>query len=106
MSKELMTETDVKAAALAQVLKSQPKGFGASEAKVAIDTATKLFMAQKCDADTFARVMAFLGNHSAIRQWAIAHGFINAEPDALSHALTEAMDAIAQAEKKALDEIE
>lgn len=58
----LMTDTDVKAACLAQVFKSRNvKGFGASEAKLANDTLVKLFQAQRLDGETFGRVAAYLG---------------------------------------------
>lgn len=106
MNKDLMTDTDVKAACLAQVFKSRNvKGFGATEAKQANDTLVKLFQAQRMDAETFGRVAAYLGNHSAIRQWAIAHGFINSEPDALTNALEAMIEKVAKAEGKALEEI-
>lgn len=106
MNKDLMTDTDVKAACLAQVFKSRSvKGFGASEAKVANDMLVKLFQAGRADAATFSTVAAYLGNHSAIRQWAIAHGFINSDADALTVALEAMIDKISKAEGKALEEI-
>ena len=106
MNKDLMTDTDVKAACLAQVFKSRSaKGFGAGEAKVANDTLVKLFQAGRMDAETFSRCASYLGNHSAIRQWAIAHGFINSDPDALTTALEAMIEKVSKAEGKALEEI-
>ena len=88
-TKKMLTETELMAKALAKPLSGEPSGFGASEAKLAIDVATTLFRANKCDAGTFGRVVVRLGNHSALRQWGIAHGFIVSPADALSNAVSE-----------------
>ena len=101
-----MTDTDIKAACLACVFKNREiKGFGATEAKVANEMLVKLFQAGKASAATFGTVAAYLGNHSAIRQWAIAHGFINNEADALTIATEAMIEKLSKAEGKALDEI-
>lgn len=98
-----LTETEVLAMALAAALKNKPSSFGASEAKLAIDTATKLFP-NKCDAETFGRVITRLGNHSALRQWAIAHGFIVAPDDALTVAVRNTIKDIVDSEVANLEE--
>ena len=100
-----MTETEVMGRCLGKALASQPKGFGSSEAKAATDVATSLFKADKCDGDTFGRVIARLGNHSALRQWAIQHGFITVENDALANAVSEEIARLKEVEAEAMDEI-
>ena len=83
----VMTETDILAACLGEALADSPSSFGADQAKKATATAVTLMQVGKCDADTFTRVIARLGNHSALRQWAIAQGLLRQAPDALAVAV-------------------
>lgn len=101
----MMTETEVMAEALGVVFKDNPTTFGKEHAEKAINRATALFQAAKCDAATFGRVMARLGNHSQLRQWATMHGFINVEPDALHNALDTAIERLKKAEGDALKDL-
>jgi hypothetical protein len=96
----MLTETELMAKALAKPLSSTPNSFGANEAKQAIELATALFQASKVDAATFGRVMVRLGNHSQIRQWAVARGFIGTSDDALTNAVRAEITAM----DKAIDE--
>jgi len=89
-----LTETDALAKCLARALKDEPKGFGATEAKAATTCATELLQAGKVDAETFTRVIARLGNHSALRQWATSHGFLAKEADALANAVSHELAVI------------
>lgn len=100
-NKNPMTETDVLAACLGEALADSPSSFGADQAKKATATAVTLMQVGKCDADTFTRVIARLGNHSALRQWAIAQGLLKQAPDALAVAVKAYLDK----KDKALDEI-
>jgi len=84
---ELLTETEALAQCLGRVFRKEPTTFGADEAKLACGVLTDLFKADKVDADTFGRVNARIGNHSAMRQWAVKHSFIpsaDAKDDALT----------------------
>ena len=99
----MMTETEVVGLALATALKNKPSSFGASEAKIAIDAITPLFP-KEIDPATFGTAMARLGNHSALRQWAIAHGFIVAPDDALTIEVRKQIAEILAAEASELEE--
>lgn len=85
----MMTETEVMAACLGEALHNAPSSFGGDQAKTATGIATNLLQIGKVDAETFGRVIARLGNHSALRQWAIAHGFLKQHDDALTIAVKE-----------------
>ena len=74
-------------ACLGKVFQAEPSKFGADQAKIATGVATNLLSANKVDAETFGRVIARLGNHSALRQWAVAHGFLATDDDALTLAV-------------------
>lgn len=96
-----MTETEVLGACLSEALADSPSSFGADQAKKATSTAVSLMQIGKCDADTFTRVITRLGNHSALRQWAIAQGFLRQPADALAVAVKAYIDK----KDKALEEI-
>ena len=98
-----MTETDTLALCLAKPLASKPTSFGANQAKMATDVATKLLQAGKVDVETFGRVISRLGNHSALRQWCIAHGFLGSANDALSIAVA---DLLAKSDAELLKMVE
>lgn len=83
----MMTETDIMAACMGEALSNSPTSFGAEQAKTATATAVSLMQTGKCDADTFTRVIARLGNHSALRQWCVQQGFLKTPPDALAIAV-------------------
>lgn len=104
MNTKMLTETEVLGMSLAAALKNKPSSFGATEAKTAIDTATKFFP-NRVDAETFGRVITRLGNHSALRQWAIAHGFIVAPDDALTVAVREIIADMVTADVENLEEL-
>lgn len=71
-----MTDTELMGEALASALYSEPSTFGAEQAKVAYATVSSLVKAGKASDETADRVRAELGNHSAVRQWAIKQGFL------------------------------
>lgn len=98
-----MTETEVVGLALATALKNKPSSFGASEAKIAIDAITPLFP-KEIDPATFGSAMARLGNHSALRQWAIAHGFIVSADDALTLEVRKQINEMNVADASELEE--
>lgn len=98
----MMTETEVMAACLARALKNNPKSFGAEQGKQATDVATKLLQAGKVGADDFGRVIARLGNHSALRQWAVQHGFLEQADDALTIAVRAEITRLDAAEEEEL----
>lgn len=101
----MMTETEALAACLAVVLAGKPATFGKEHAEKAVSHATKLLGAQRIDAGTFSRVVARLGNHSQVRQWATAHGFIAVQADALETAVSEAIAKVQEQEAEALKSI-
>lgn len=93
MAKNTLTETDALAKCLARALANEPKSFGSEQAKIATGVATTLLQAGTLDAETFGRVIARLGNHSALRQWGVSHGFIAKENDALAVKVSEEIAA-------------
>jgi hypothetical protein len=93
MAKNMLTETDALAKCLARALANEPKSFGSEQAKLATGVATTLLAAGSLDTETFGRVIARLGNHSALRQWAVQHGFIGKEADALAIKVSEEIAA-------------
>jgi hypothetical protein len=99
----LMTETDALAAALAPVLDGATS-FTADSAEKACNTATDLLTEGKIDKATFGRVISRIGNHSAVRQWAVKMGLIPAS-DSKPDALCLAIQAIHAKSDKALEEI-
>lgn len=101
MSKQ-MTEVEALGECLGLVLKDGPSTFGKEHAEKAVNKATQLLGAGVIDAATFGRVVARLGNHSALRQWATMHGFINVEPDALHTHVEATIDRLMAAEKEEL----
>lgn len=50
--------------------------FGVAQANEARKIAKRLCLAGAINYDIFANVVTKLGNHSAMRQWGIKHGFI------------------------------
>ena len=92
----MMTDTEVKGAALALAIKDQ-ETYGKNQAEVAALRVFKLVKEGKCDDATASRALAFLGNHSAVRQWATKQGFFVAET-------TE--DALAKEVKKVISELD
>jgi hypothetical protein len=50
--------------------------FGVEQAREACDIASHLFETRRIDAETCSKIIAKIGNHSAMRQWGIKHGFI------------------------------
>jgi hypothetical protein len=74
----MLTDTEVMAEALGVVLASEPKTFGKEQAELALRRVSAMVKAKQCDDDTADRVRAELGNHSAIRQWAVKQGFLPA----------------------------
>lgn len=85
-----LTETD----ALAQCYAASfpCSAWGKDQATTANKHAAGLFTAGKIDADTFARVGARLGNHSASRQYLEKHGLLSVDQDALSQAIKKLVD--------------
>jgi hypothetical protein len=98
----MMTETEVMGACLGKVFQAEPSKFGADQAKIATNVATTLLANGKVDAETFSRVIARLGNHSALRQWAIAHGFLSTDDDALTNAVRAEISRLDQLVDKAV----
>lgn len=98
-----MTETDALAKCLAPVLDGA-KSFGANDAEKACLTLAQLFESKQIDTATFARVNARIGNHSAMRQWAIKQGFLPAS-DAPEDALAKAVKAELSKRDTALEEM-
>jgi len=97
-----LTETEALAKCLAQALHNNPPSFGAEQGRIASEAAATLFSSGQLDAPTFGRVSMRLGNHSANLQWAVKHGFIIAQPDALSNAVSEEIAAIKEREASIL----
>ena len=95
---KMLTETEALALCLVRNLDSE--SFGAKEAEAACATLAMQFEQKRIDSQTFARVNARIGNHSALRQWAIKMGFITAK-DAARDALAKEIDRL-----KALDSAE
>ena len=94
-SEKLLTICEAKALCLVKnLLGSQ---FGADQAKAANTTLIALLRQNRVDDSTFAEVGAFLGNHSAIRQWAVKQGLLKVEvaEDALAKEVRrlQALDA-------------
>lgn len=84
----MMTDTEVKAEALAVAIKDQ-ETFGKDQCGVAMARISRLVKDGQCDDATADRVRAWLGNHSAVRQWATKQGFFvaNVAEDALAKAV-------------------
>ena len=84
----MLTDTEVKAKALACAIKDQ-ETFGKDQCNVAMMRVSKLVREKQCDDNTADRVRAWLGNHSAVRQWATKQGFFvaNVVEDALCKAV-------------------
>ena len=94
----MLTETEVMAAALVEALEEGE--INAKQAEKACSVATSMLQSQQCDAATFGRVIARIGNHSALRQWAVKQGF--RAKDADRDALAKAVDALLERRKKNL----
>jgi hypothetical protein len=88
-----LTETDALAACLAPELMAGTKTFGADQAERANKRLFNMAIKGEVDPDTGARVGARIGNHSAMRQWAVKQGFLPAS-DAPEDALAKAVKAI------------
>ena len=86
---KLLTETESLAKCLARALRDEPTSFGSDQAKLATGEATRQLQAGEVDSETFGRVIARIGNQSALRQWATMHGFIKRDSDALAIAVGE-----------------
>ena len=66
------------------------EAFGKDEAAKATAKVRELYKGGKVDDATFDELIAWLGNHSAIRQWGVKQGFIaskDAEEDATAKQL-------------------
>ena len=100
--KKMLTETEATALCIAKPLDGAST-WGAEQAKLASDILTGLFMAKQIDAATFGRINARIGNHSALRQWAVKQGLLTSEvaEDALCKEVKRilAMDAAKMAEE-------
>lgn len=103
MAKAIMTETDALALCIARPMTSA-KAFNADVAKQACDNLAKLFKADRIDTDTFSRINARIGNHSAMRQWAVKQGIIPAA-DIAEDALARAVKALVAKSDKELEEM-
>ena len=77
--------------------------WGAEQAKQASDILMSLFMTKQIDAATVGRINARIGNHSALRQWAVKQGLLTSavEEDPLCKEVKRilAMDAAKMAEE-------
>lgn len=100
-----LTETEALAKCLARPLFKSTEKFGADQAKEAVGIATSLLKADAMDAETFGRVISRLGNHSAIRQWAVAHGFITTPDDALATAMRAEMEKVEVSERAEMEKL-
>lgn len=100
---KMLTETEALAICLARELDGA-KSLGADQCERATLKATELFIAKNIDAATLGRVNARLGNHSALRQWAIRQGLLPAS-DAPEDALAKAVRAVIAKGDKALAEM-
>jgi hypothetical protein len=98
---EQMTETDAMALCLASPL--MDGRFGKEQAERAANYLAQLFQQGRISAETFARITARIGNHSAVRQWSEKTGLIHRalEDDALSKAVRAFQSKLAQATAKA-----
>lgn len=96
-----LTETEAMGKCIAAALHDEPNSFGAEQAKKATGMATTLFQKGHLDSDTFGRVIGRLGNHSALRQWAVAQGFLGKAEDALAIAVKKELKVIDEALEKA-----
>lgn len=92
----MMTDTEVKAEALAAVFYKDQDTFGKDQCQVAMARISRLVKDSQCDDATADRVRAELGNHSAVRQWAVKQGFLTSkvEEDALCRAVKVAIAKI------------
>ena len=90
------------AEALGVVFHNEPTTFGKDQAEMALRRVSAIAKASQCDDDTADRVRARLGNHSAIRQWAVKQGFLPA-PKVEDDALTKATNAVVERINKALE---
>lgn len=98
---KLLTETDALAVCIAPEIEKGTKTFGAENAEKACNRLVDLFTRKQIDQATFARVNARIGNHSAMRQWAVKQGFIPAS-DAPEDALAKAVKLVHANGDKAL----
>jgi hypothetical protein len=101
---KLLTETDALAICLAPELEGKPESFGAPNAEKACNRLAELFQNKQVDGATFARVNSRIGNHSALRQWAVKQGFIT-PPDNAEDALAKAVKRLHANGDKALAEM-
>ena len=99
----MLTETDALAMCLAPVLDGA-KTFGSNDAEKACMTLAGLFESKQVDMATFARVNARIGNHSALRQWAVKQGFLPAS-DAPEDALAKAVKKVLAARDAKLEQM-
>jgi len=100
--KKMLTETEAAAKCIARPIENAST-WGAEQAKQASEILTGLFTTKQIDAATFGRVNARIGNHSALRQWAVKQGLLSSEvaEDALCKEVKRilAMDAAKMAEE-------
>ncbi len=100
--KKMLTETEATAKCIAKPIDGAST-WGAEQAKQASDILTGLFTTKQIDAATFGRINARIGNHSALRQWAVKQGLLTSavEEDALCKEVKRllAMDAAKMAEE-------
>jgi hypothetical protein len=99
----MLTDTEVKAEALAVAIKDQ-ETFGKDQCEIAFKRVSRLVKDKECDDDTADRARAWLGNHSAVRQWATKQGFFvaNVAEDALAK---EVKKVIARIDGDTADEL-
>lgn len=95
----MMTTLEVKAKALAQAMYRNTQAFGAEQAKTALAAVSALAKGGKCRDEEADEARTFLGNHSAVRQWAVKHGIITVDDDALATATKAEIDRLLETEK-------
>ncbi len=95
----MMTTTEVLAFALGRVFARQTQSFGAEQHKAALAHVSALRKAGKCRDEEADEAQVRLGNQSAIRQWAVKHGIITQDDDALATAVKAEIDKVLEAEK-------
>ena len=99
-----LTETEALAICIAPEMEAGQKSFGADNAERACNRMFALVTEGKLDSATGSRVNARIGNHSALRQWAVKQGFLPAS-DAPEDALAKAVKQIHARGSKTLEKM-
>lgn len=102
----MLTETEVMGKALAVALLKDSTTFGVDSAKLAMAVVSKLAKDNQATDEACDGARARLGNHSAIRQWAVKHGLIAEKAvskDALCNAVETAMKEIQEQADESLE---